>query len=58
MYNLIEFSDNYSKISGRIWQYFKDETFIGDNGPIINVPDDPDNASFKYKQNRNRSNRK
>ena len=25
MYNLIEYSDNYSKISGRLWQYYKDD---------------------------------
>ena len=25
MYNLIEYSDNYSKISGSLWQYCKDE---------------------------------
>ena len=25
MYNLIEYSDNYSKTSGRLWQYYKDE---------------------------------
>ena len=24
MYNLIEYSDNYSKTSGRLWQYYKD----------------------------------
>ena len=24
MYNLIEYSDNYSKISGSLWQYYKD----------------------------------
>ena len=24
MYNLIEYSDNYSKTSGSLWQYFKD----------------------------------
>ena len=23
MYNLIEYSDNYSKISGSLWQYYK-----------------------------------
>ena len=23
MYNLIEYSDNYSKTSGRLWQYYK-----------------------------------
>ena len=25
MYNLIEYSDNYSKASGILWQYYKDE---------------------------------
>ena len=25
MYNLIEYSDNYSKASGSLWQYFKDD---------------------------------
>ena len=25
MYNVIEYSDNYSKISGSLWQYYKDE---------------------------------
>ena len=24
MYNLIEYSDNYSKTSGSLWQYYKD----------------------------------
>ena len=25
MYNLIEYSSNYSKISGSLWQYYKDD---------------------------------
>ena len=25
MYNLIEYSSNYSKISGSLWQYYRDE---------------------------------
>ena len=25
MYNLIEYSGNYSKTSGNLWQYYKDE---------------------------------
>ena len=25
MYNLIEYSNNYSKTSGNLWQYYKDE---------------------------------
>ena len=37
MYNLIEYSDNYAKTSGSLWQYFRDE------------PDDDleDSESFK-----------
>ena len=26
MYNLIEYRDNYSKTSGSLWQYYRDET--------------------------------
>ena len=39
MYNLIEYSDNYSKTSGSLWKYYKD------------VPDNnlADSESFKYK---------
>ena len=39
MYNLIEYSDNYSKTSGSLWQYYKD------------VPDNnlANSESFKYK---------
>ena len=39
MYNLIVHSDNYSKTSGSLWQYYKD------------VPDNnlADSESFKYK---------
>ena len=29
MYNLIEYSDNYSKTSGSLYQYYKDE--LNDN---------------------------
>ena len=49
-YNLTEYSDNYSKTSGSLWQYYIDEPFINNNGVIIDVPDDPDSASFKSKQ--------
>ena len=40
MYNLIEYSDNYAKTTGSLWQYFRDE------------PDDnniEDSESFKSK---------
>ena len=26
MYNLIEYSDNYAKTSGSLWQYYRDES--------------------------------
>ena len=39
VYNLIEYSDNYSKTSGSLWQYYKDD-------PNNNLED---SESFKYK---------
>ena len=39
MYNLTEYSDNYSKTSGRLWQYYRDE-------PNDNLAD---SKSFKSK---------
>ena len=39
MYNLIEYSDNYSKTSGSLWQYYKDK-------PNDNLKD---SESFKSK---------
>ena len=39
MYNLIEYSDNYAKTSGSLWQYFRDE-------PNDNIED---SKSFKSK---------
>ena len=50
MYNLIEYSDNYLKTSGGLWQYYRNQPFVNNNGVITDVPDYPDNASFKYKQ--------
>ena len=40
MYNLIKYSDNYSKTSGTLWQYYKDE-------PKSNLTD---SKSFKSKE--------
>ena len=50
MYNLKEYSDNYSKTSGSLWLYYRDEQALKDNSVIIDFPDDTDNASFKSKQ--------
>ena len=47
MYNLIEYSNNYLKTSGSLWQYY-DEPALTDAGALDNFPDH--SASFKYKQ--------
>ena len=52
VYNLIEYSDNYSKTSGSLWQYNRDEPALNDNDVIINFPGYC--ASFKF----NRFNRR
>ena len=49
MYNLIE-HDNYAKLSGILWQYYRNELFITNDSIINNVLDDPDSASFKSEQ--------
>ena len=44
MYNLIEYSDNYSDTSGSFWQFKRDDVI--DNADVTN---DDDSPSFKYK---------
>ena len=49
MYNLIEYSDNYSKTSGSLWQYCKDIPAVDDDGYIVffNGANDTDSLNFK-----------
>ena len=35
MYNLIEYSDNYLKTSGSLWQYCKEIPAIDDDGLLL-----------------------
>ena len=35
MYALIEYSDNYSKTFGSLWQYCKDVTAVNNNGDFV-----------------------
>ena len=50
MYNLIEYSDAYLKTSGSLWQYYRDEPAINNNGDIIDFPENNNNSnSFKFK---------
>ena len=48
VYNLIEYSDNYSKTSGSLWQCYRDEPSVNDDSVINNFTGN--NASFKFKQ--------
>ena len=48
MYNLIEYSDNYSDTSGSLWQFKRDESPVADAGNPDNVST-TNSTSFKYK---------
>ena len=48
MYNLIEYSDNHSKASGSLWNYYRDQTALKDAGAINDLRGN--SASFKFKQ--------
>ena len=49
MYNLMEYSDNYSKISGSLWQYCKDIPAVDINNAIVNFADNNLTDSFNFK---------
>ena len=50
MYNLIEYSGIYSKISGSSWQYYKDEPVLNNAGDITDFPANNNNStSFRFK---------
>ena len=36
MYYLIEYSDTYSKTSGSLWKYYRNEPALTDGGAIAN----------------------
>ena len=44
MYNLIEYSNNYSKTSASLWQYCKDIPVVNNKGNGVNATD-----SFNFK---------
>ena len=49
MYSLIEYSDNYSKTYGSLWQYCKDITTVNNDGNIVNFGKANLNDSFNFK---------
>ena len=49
MYNLIEYSDDYSKTSGSLWQYCKDIPAVNNNNAIVNLTNNSLTDSFNFK---------
>ena len=50
MYNLIEYSDAYSKTSRSLWQFYRDEPALDNNSNIIDFPANNNNSTlFKFK---------
>ena len=49
IYNLIEYSDNYSKTSGSLRQYCKDIPAVNNNNAIADLTDNNLTDSFNFK---------
>ena len=49
MYNLIEYSDNYVKTTGSLWQYCKDIPARNDDNKIVVFTENNTTDSFKFK---------
>ena len=49
MYNLIKYSDNYSDLSGSLWQFKSDEIEGNDDLTVDNNHIPNNSSSFKYK---------
>ena len=49
MYNLIEYSDNYAKTTGSLWQYCKDIPALNANDEITHFTDGNLTDSFNFK---------
>ena len=49
MYNLIEYSDNYSKTSRSLWQYCKDIPAVNNNNPTVKFTNNNLTDSFNFK---------
>ena len=49
MYNLIEYSGNYSKTSGSLWQYCKEIPAVNNNDEIVDFNGANATDSFNFK---------
>ena len=56
MYNLIEYSDNYSEKSEDLWQYCRDKPYVNNNYVVIAFNAGSANDSFKFTEKNNGSN--
>ena len=50
MYNSINYSDNYSKTSGSLWQYYRNKPPLFNVGDIANFHDANNSVPFKNKK--------
>ena len=51
VYNLTEYSDNYSKISINLWRYYRDKPSLYNNDNIVDfTAANHSSKSFEYKQ--------
>ena len=50
MYNLIEYSENYSETSGSLWQHYRDEPALNNNGVIVAFNAAHVTYSFNFKE--------
>ena len=48
MYKLLEYSDNYSKTSGNLWQYYRSEPALND-GNIVDFDGHNITDPFRFK---------
>ena len=46
MYTLRKYSNNYSKVLASLWQYYRDEPSLDDNGNIKNFHHDGNNSVY------------
>ena len=57
IYNLIEYSNNYWKIWGSLWQYFRDELALSDTSAIFNFHVANKSSLSKFKQKQQQKNK-
>ena len=50
IYNLIEYSNNYSKTSRILWQYCRDESAVNNSGAVVNFFENDITILFKNKE--------